>query len=202
MSSSKESPLTEKEKCFSQMWYDPNGDPSLIHERAQADELCTAINRLGQTSPERQRLLKVLFPNQSKDVTIMNPIWADYGRYTSIGKGTFINRNAYFMDEALITIGANCMIGPNVGLYTANHALVATERNTGIEIALPITLEDNVWLGGNVCIVPGVTIGTGSVIGANSLVSKDIPANVVAAGNPCRVIRKITESDRIAHLIQ
>jgi len=196
------SKMTEKEKCFAQMWYDPNGDPSLIQERAVADELCTEINRLSQTSDRRQQLLEKLFPNRADDVTIMNPIWADYGKYTSIGKGSFINRNAYLMDEARITIGENCFIGPNVGLYTANHALVASERNTGIEIALPITLEDNVWLGGNVCIVPGVTIGTGSVIGANSLVSKDIPANVVAAGNPCRVIRPITEADRISHLIQ
>lgn len=196
------SKMTEKEKCFAQMWYDPNGDSSLIQERAAADELCAEINRLSQTNDRRQQLLEKLFPNRVDDVMIMNPIWADYGKYTSIGKGSFINRNAYLMDEAKITIGENCFIGPNVGLYTANHALVASERNTGIEIALPITLEDNVWLGGNVCIVPGVTIGTGSVIGANSLVSKDIPANVVAAGNPCRVIRPITEADRISHLIQ
>ena len=193
--------MTEKEKCFAQMWYDPNGDDSLVKERAVADELCTRINQLGNTSEERQGLLQELFPTKGKDVVIMNPIWVDYGKYTTFGNGTFINRNAFFMDEALITIGKNCFIGPNAGFYTANHALVTEERNTGIEIALPITLQDNVWLGGNVVITPGVTIGEGSVIGAGSLVNKDIPANVVAAGNPCRVIREITEADRISHLI-
>ena len=105
--------MTEKEKCFAQMWYDPNGDDSLVKERAVADELCTRINQLGNTSEERQGLLQELFPTKGKDVVIMNPIWADYGKYTTFGNGTFINRNAFFMDEALITIGKNCLIGMN-----------------------------------------------------------------------------------------
>lgn len=183
------------------MWYDPNGDEELITERDKADELCTNINHLSQKSPEREILIQELFPNKGDNVVIMNPIWADYGKYTTIGEGTFINRHAFFMDEALITIGKNCFIGPNVGFYTANHALVASQRNTGIEIALPITLGDNVWLGGHVCITPGVTIGEGSVIGAGSLVNKNIPENVIAADNPCRVIRHITDHDNIPDLI-
>lgn len=201
MPEEKISKMTEKEKCFAQMWYDPHGDESLVRERAEADKLCYEINSLSDSSEERQVLLKKLFQNQGADVVIRNPVWTEYGKYTSIGDGTFVNRNAFFMDEALITIGKNCFIGPNVGLYTANHPLIAEERNTGIETALPISIGDNVWLGGNVSVVPGVVIGERSVIGAGSVVTKNIPANVVAAGNPCRVIREITDSDQMSHLI-
>ena len=101
------------------------------------------------------------------------------------------------MDGAPITLGRNCFLGPSCGLYTANHPLNAVQRAQGLERALPITLGDDVWLGGNVVILPGVTIGSGSVIGAGSVVTHDIPPGVVAAGNPCRVLRPITEADRV-----
>ena len=112
--------------------------------------------------------------------------------------GTFINRNIDLIDGNGITIGNHCFIGPNCGLYTAVHATVAEERNKGLEKALPIVIGDNCWLGGNVTILPGVTIGNNTIIGAGSVVTKDIPSNVVAVGNPCRVIREITEADKIA----
>ncbi len=102
------------------------------------------------------------------------------------------------MDCAPITLGSHCFIGPNCGMYTAIHATIAEERNLGLEKALPITIGDNVWMGGNVTILSGVTIGGNTIIGAGSVVTKDIPSNVVAAGNPCRVLRPITEADRIA----
>lgn len=189
---------TEKEKSFAKEWYDPNGDDELIAERENAMTLCHEINLLPMNSPQREEKLTALFPQKKANVVIMNPVWADYGLYTKIGEGSFINRNAYLMDGGTITIGKHCFIGPNCGLYTANHAFDPLERQTGLEIALPIVLEDDVWLGGDVTITPGVTIGSGSIIGAKSLVNKDIPPNVIAVGNPCRVVRKITPEDRLS----
>ncbi len=188
---------SEKEKSFAGEWYDPNGDSDLIAEREKAMELCQDINLLHIKNQKRDKFLTELFPRKGDNVVILNPIWADYGIYSTIGDGTFINHNAFLMDGGTITIGKNCLIGPNCGMYTATHALDPIERRTGIETALPIVIEDDVWLGGNVTILPGVTIGKGSIIGAKSLVNKDIPANVIAVGNPCKVLREITDSDKI-----
>ena len=110
---------------------------------------------------------------------------------------TFINHNAYLMDGAPIKIGSYCFIGPNCGMYTAAHPLLAEERNQGLEKAKPITIGNNVWIGADVTILPGVTIGDNTVIGAKSVITKDIPSNVIAVGNPCRVLREITEQDSI-----
>lgn len=188
---------TEKEKSFDGEWYDPNGDQELCKERDQAMVLCQEINMLHLKDKKRAELLAKLFPHQAENVTILNPIWADYGIYSTIGEGTFINHNAFLMDGGTITIGKHCLIGPNCGMYTGNHALDPLERRTGIETAPPIVIEDDVWVGGDVTILPGVTIGKGSVIGAKSLVNKDIPANVIAVGNPCVVLRELTEADKI-----
>ena len=190
--------MTEREKLGKGLWYDANYDEELLKQREDAEELCLLLN---QTSPKmkekKEEILTSLFPNRGKETAILSPIYADYGFNCFIGDYTFINHNAYLMDCAPITIGSHCFIGPNCGMYTATHAFVADERNKGIEKADPITLKDNVWLGGDVTILPGVTIGEGSIIGAKSLVNKDIPPNVIAAGNPCKVIRAITEEDRI-----
>ncbi|WP_125767424.1 sugar O-acetyltransferase [Lapidilactobacillus wuchangensis] len=190
--------MNEKEKSFAGKWYDPNGDSELIAERDQAMALCHQLNLLPMNSPERPKLLAKLFPKKAANVIIMEPVWADYGIYSTIGEDSFINRNAYLMDGGKITIGKHCLIGPNCSMYTANHAFDPIERRTGLEVALPIVIEDDVWIGGDVTITPGVTIGQGSIIGAKSLVNKDIPANVIAAGNPCRVIREITDKDKIS----
>ena len=115
----------------------------------------------------------------------------DYGYNIEIGEGSFFNHNIYLMDCAKIVFGKKCFIGPNCGFYTALHPLEVEERNAGLEIAKPIEIGDNVWIGADVTILPGVNIGKNSVVGAKSLVTKDIPANVVAFGNPCRVIRKL-----------
>lgn len=169
--------------------------------RENAEELCFQLN---QTSPkntvEKELILQKLLPNNEENVTILTPFYADYGTKCSIGAGTFINHNAYLMDGGGINIGKNCSIGPNCGMYTAKHPLLAKERNLGLEKAEPITVGDNVWIGGDVTILPGVTIGKNSVIGAKSVVTKDIPEGVIAVGNPCRVIRAITESDTIGDL--
>jgi acetyltransferase-like isoleucine patch superfamily enzyme len=114
-----------------------------------------------------------------------------------IGAHTFVNHGAYFMDGAKITIGEHCFIGPDFGAYTAQHPLVAEERNSFIERALPIEVGNNVWIGARVTLLPGVHIGEGSVIAAGAVVTKDIPAHVLAAGVPARVVRPITDEDRI-----
>ena len=190
--------MTEREKAAQGLWYDANFDPQLLQEREAAEELCMEFN---QTPPARKEkrasLLHRLLPGMEEDITILTPFWTDYGYNCRIGQDSFINHGAYLMDCAPIHIGQHCFIGPNCGMYTAVHPLLHQERNRGLEKAKPITLGDNVWLGGDVTILPGVTIGEGTVIGAGSVVTKDIPGGVVAAGNPCRVLRPITEKDSI-----
>lgn len=188
--------MTEREKMLQGMWYDANYDEGLLEERLQAEELYFAYNQTGPRETEKkEQLLQALFPNMEKEVVILSPIYTDYGYNCRIGEATFINHGAYLMDAGKITIGSHCFIGPNCGMYTAIHAMLPEERNRGIERAKPIVLGDNVWLGGDVTILPGVTIGSNTVIGAGSVVTKDIPSGVVAAGNPCRVMREITQAD-------
>ena len=191
--------MTEKEKMAAGLWYDANFDPQLLADRARAEELCAAFNAAPPGDAQgRDRLLRALIPDLGRDVVILSPFYADYGVNCRIGDGSFLNHGVYLMDGAPITLGRHCFLGPGCGLYTANHPLDAAQRAQGLERALPITLGDDVWLGGNVVVLPGVTIGSGSVIGAGSVVTRDIPPGVVAAGNPCRVLRPITEADRIA----
>lgn len=192
--------MTEREKMLQGMWYDANYDEGLLEERLQAEELYFAYNQTGPRETERkEHLLQALFPNMEKEVVILSPIYTDYGYNCRIGEATFINHGAYLMDAGKITIGSHCFIGSNCGMYTAIHAMLPEERNRGIERAKPIVLGDNVWLGGNVIILPGVTIGSNTVIGAGSVVTKDIPSGVVAAGNPCRVMREITQADAMEY---
>lgn len=191
--------MTEKQKMEAKMWYDANYDKELLEIRLKAEDLCFELNNIRPSELEkRAEVLKELLPHMEKNCVVLSPVHADYGLYTKIGHDTFVNHNAYFMDGGGITIGSHCFIGPNCGMYTAIHATVAEERNQGLEKALPIVLGDNCWLGGDVTILPGVTIGNNTIIGAGSVVTKDIPDNVVAVGNPCRVLRPITEEDRIA----
>lgn len=190
--------MTEKEKMEAKMWYDANYDKELLVLRVKAEDLCFELNNIRPSETEKRAgILKKLFPNMEENCVVLSPIYTDYGFYTKIGHDTFINRNAYLMDGCGITIGSHCFIGPNCGMYTAVHATVAEERNQGLEKALPIVIGDNCWLGGDVKILPGVTIGNNTIIGAGSIVTKDIPSNVVAVGNPCRVLRPITDEDKI-----
>lgn len=192
--------MTEREKMKQGLWYDANYDKELLEERLVAENLCFEYNHTNPTDVvKKEEVLKKLLPNMGKNVTILSTFYTDYGYNCIIGDETFINHNAYLMDGATITIGQHCFIGPNCGMYTANHPLMFQERNIGLEMAAPITIGDNVWIGADVTILPGVTIGEGSVIGAKTVVTKDIPANVLALGNPCRIIRAITESDRVTN---
>lgn len=137
-----------------------------------------------------------LFGSHGKNTVIMPPFYCDYGSHIHVGDNFYANYNCTILDAAKVTIGNNVMMAPNVAVYTAGHPLHPVSRNSGYEYGIPVTIGDNVWIGGNTVITPGVTIGDNAVIGAGSVVTKDIPANVVAAGNPCRVIKKITEEDK------
>ncbi|MBM6774828.1 sugar O-acetyltransferase [Olsenella profusa] len=190
--------MTEKEKRDAGLWYDANFDADLLAERARADEACHQLNQLPPSAAaEREAILRDLLGSLGEGVTILEPFYVDYGYNVRIGDGSFLNHGAYLMDGAPITIGSHVFIGPNFGAYVAQHPLVAEERNRGLEIALPITIGDDVWIGGDVKVMPGVTIGSGSVIGAGSLITRDVPSGVVAMGSPCRVVRPITDADRV-----
>ena len=131
-----------------------------------------------------------------ENVSIMPPFYCDYGFHIQVGKGFFANYNCTILDVGKVTIGENVLLAPNVSIYTAGHPVHPAARQSGYEYGIPVTIGNNVWIGGNVVITPGVHIGDNVVIGAGSVVTKDIPANVVAAGNPCRVIRRITDADK------
>ncbi len=190
--------MTERERMEAGLWYDANYNPEVHALRKRADELCYELNvALHPHDAARDAIMRALIPDLGEDYEILSPLYVDYGTYCHIGDGVFINHNAYLMDGGGITIGDHCFIGPNLGAYTAAHPLLPEQRNTGLEKASPIVIGPNCWLGANVTIMPGVTIGEGCVIGANSLVTKDIPAGSLAMGSPCRVVRPITEADRV-----
>lgn len=148
-------------------------------------------NDLDPFSPELKEILTKLLGACGDNININQPFRCDYGCNVFVGENFFANFNLTILDEALVTIGDNCFIGPNVSIYTACHPLNAAERNKFVEWAEPVTIGDNVWLGGGVTILPGVTIGDNCVIGAGSVVTHDIPSNTLAVGNPARVIKEI-----------
>lgn len=141
-------------------------------------------------------MLKELFGKTGDIIMIEAPLHCDYGWNVEIGENFFANYNFTILDVGKVTIGENVQIAPNVSIYTAGHPVHPDTRNTGYEFGIPVTIGDNVWIGGNVVICPGVTIGNNVVIGAGSVVTKDIPDNMIAVGNPCKAIREITEADR------
>lgn len=186
--------MTEKEKMEQGLWYDANNDTYLIEQRIKAKDLCFDLN---QTRPgekkKRNELIIKLLGYQPNNLELISPFMCDYGNNIKLGKNVFINSSCYFMDCGKITIGDNVFIGPSCGLYTANHPLDFQTRNQGLEQALQITIGNNVWLGGNVVILPGITIGDNCVIGAGSVVTKNIDANSIACGNPCKIIKKVNQ---------
>ncbi len=188
--------MTEKEKMLKQMMYDANNDEDLLKERAIAKDLCFKYNQLMPSNVENQKkLLKELLGEADDSAIIVAPFWCDYGYNIKVGKNFFANHNTVILDGAKVTFGDNVFIAPNCGFYTAGHPIDAKRRNQGLEYAYPITVGNNVWIGAGVHVMPGVTIGDHVVIGAGSVVVKDIPSNSVAVGNPCHVIREITEED-------
>jgi maltose O-acetyltransferase len=182
---------TEKEKMIAGELYDPL-DPQLVGDRIQARLLLKALNESREDDPEaRNRILASLFPNASSGLWLQPPFYCDYGYNIQIGERVFFNFNCVVLDVAPVRIGNRTMFGPNVQIYAATHPLDHVERSSGLEYGKPIIIGDDVWIGGSVVICPGVRIGDRSIIGAGSVVTKDIPSDTIAAGNPCRIIRTI-----------
>ncbi len=170
----------------------------LARARQRGKVLCYEINRLHPDDTSgRIRLMKELFGSIGENVWMEPPIRMAYGSNTTIGNNVYINFNLTIVDDYKVTIGNNVMFGPNVTIAVTSHPVHPDLRREGGMFALPVVIEDDVWIGSGAIIVPGVTIGRGSVIGAGSVVTKDISSNVIAAGNPCRVLREITENDRV-----
>ncbi|MDU1904686.1 MAG: sugar O-acetyltransferase [Dysgonomonas sp.] len=187
---------TEKQKAADGELYDANYDLQLIEERDQCKELYFEYNSLPPSRKEdRKALIKKLLGKTGESFLIEQPFYCDYGYNIEIGENFFANMGLTILDEAKVIVGDNVFVAPHVGIYTAGHPLDVERRNKGLEYARPVTIGNNVWLGAQVSILPGVTIGDNTVIGAGSVVTKDIPANVLAAGNPCRIIREIMQEE-------
>lgn len=177
--------------------YDPQ-DQTLRQDRLTAREIIFNLNRLSPSQQsEKNALFNQLFHSTENNFHIELPFRCDYGYNIKLGKNFYSNYNCTMLDCAPIIIGDNVMFAPNVSLFTAAHPLDAELRNTGIEFAMPITIGNNVWIGGNAVIMPNVTIGNNTVIGAGSVVTRNIPDNCIAAGNPCKVLRRLNENDKI-----
>lgn len=184
--------MDEKEKMLAGDLYNANYDKTLINERLIAKDLCYEYNSLKPSNmEERKNILKKLLGVTQENFLIEQNFWCDYGYNIEIGENFYSNHNLVILDAAKVKIGDNVFIGPNCGIYTAGHPIDYITRNKGLEYAKPIEIGNNVWIGGNVTILPGVKIGDDSVIGAGSVVTKDIPSDVVAVGDPCKPIKEI-----------
>ncbi|GAB4100347.1 sugar O-acetyltransferase [Sinomonas halotolerans] len=188
-------PRTNRERMLAGELY-ISDDPESARRAQRAVQLADAYHRAAVADEGLARpLLAELLGELGEGAFIKPPLYVDYGEQIFVGARTFINYNLTALDVARITIGEDCQIGPNVQLLTPTHPIEPQPRRDRLEAAEPITVGDNVWLGGGVIVCPGVTIGENSVIGAGSVVTRDIPANVVAVGNPARVIRVIDDAD-------
>ncbi|CDF78006.1 maltose O-acetyltransferase [Formosa agariphila KMM 3901] len=185
--------MTEREKMLAGELYRPS-DPDLTQQRLRARLLFQKANSLPEAyKKERDAVFNELL-DADENLYIEPPFYCDYGSNIKAGKNLFINFNCCILDVALVTIGHNVMLAPNVQIYTATHPLQAELRNSGQELGQSITIGNNVWIGGNSTICPGVTLGDNVVVGAGSVVTKSFPKNVVVAGNPAKVIKTIDNS--------
>lgn len=188
--------MNQKERMLAGLPYKAWMD-GLSEERLENKKKIYRYNNLEPGNFEEQnRLIKEILGKTGENINIEAPFHCDYGYNIEVGENFFANYNLTILDVGKVKIGANAQIAPNVSIYTAGHPVHPDSRNSGYEYGIAINIGDNVWIGGNTCILPGVTIGNNVVIGAGSVVTKDIPDNVIAAGNPCRIIREITEKDR------
>lgn len=186
--------MTNRERRDAHLAY--IADAPIFEELAKARGLVQKLNTIDRTDGEGiLKLIRQLLQTEQSPC-IVPPFYCDYGRHISVGKNFFANYNCTLLDVGRITFGDNCMLAPNVAIYTAGHPLHPDSRNSGYEYGADVVIGSNVWIGGSVVITPGIHIRDCCVIGAGSVVTKDIPAWSLAAGNPCRVIREITEKDR------
>lgn len=184
--------MTEKEKQQCGELYNPAADPELKAELLRAKELCREYNTLAPADfVGRQAVLQRLLGHVGERCCIMPPLWCDYGYNIEVGDDFFANYNTTILDGAKVRFGNHVFVGPGCGFHTAQHPLDARRRNTGQEWAFPITVGDNVWIGAGVQVLPGVSIGHDSVVGAGSVVTRDVPPYTVVAGNPARPIRTL-----------
>lgn len=188
--------MNQKERMLAGLPYKAWLD-GLYEERAAC---AVKIHEYNLIRPDRRdaldKAMHEILGKAGSGTRIMPPFHCDYGYNIEVGDWFFANYNCVILDVAKVTIGNNVQFAPNVAVFTAGHPIHAYSRNSGYEYGIPVTINDNVWVGGNVVINPGVTIGENSVIGSGSVVTRDIPPNVIAVGNPCKVIREITEADR------
>lgn len=183
--------MTEKDKSHAGMLYQP-GDPELVADRDVTVKKLFDYNNLHPLDREaRQTALRGLLGKMGDSCVVEQPLFCTYGYNTTMGDHVFLNVNCKLMDSGKITIGDNVFIAPDVCIITEEHAMDVTQRLAGLEYAHPVTIGDNVWICTGVIVLPGVTIGANSVIGAGSIVTKDIPPNSLAVGNPCKVIRTL-----------
>ena len=186
---------SEKEKMLAGELYDPL-DQQLSDDRLQTRLLIKALNDTSEDQKEeRARVLKKLIPHAGDGLWIQPPFYCDYGSNIKMGEKVFFNFNCVVLDVCEVSIGSRTLFAPNVQIYTATHPMNYQQRASGLEYAKPIAIGEDVWIGGSVVICPGVTIGDRSVIGAGSVVTKNIPPDVFAAGNPCKVVRVLRQDE-------
>jgi maltose O-acetyltransferase len=182
---------TEKQKMLDGELYNPL-DKVLVDDRIRTRLLLKELNESRENQPEKRGdILKQLIPNAGSDLWLQPPFYCDYGYNIIVGERVFFNFNCIVLDVTYVKIGSRTLFAPNVQIYTATHPINHIERSSGVEFAKPITIGEDCWIGGSVVICPGVKIGDRTIIGAGSVVTKDIPSDVIAAGNPCRVIRNL-----------
>ena len=182
---------SEKEKMIAGELYDAY-DSQLVSDRDVCKDLCFEYNQLPPSQKEkRMAIIQKMFKRTGKSFLVEQPFYCDYGYNIEVGENFYANMNCIILDGAKVSFGDNVLIAPGCGFYTVEHPLDVERRNKGLENAYPITIGNNVWIGAQSIILSGVTIGDNCVIGAGSVVTHDIPANVVAVGNPCRVLKQI-----------
>ena len=189
--------MTEQDKCEAGFLYNPNTTDEMKTHRFKIQDAMCEYNKLKPSQvKERRDFLAGIFGKIGEKCNILPPFRCDYGFHIEVGENFFANYNFIVLDGNYVRIGDNVWIAPNVGIYAAGHPLDVEDRIAGEEYAFPVTIEDNVWIGGSVSIIGGVTIGRNSVVAAGSVVIRDVPPDTLVAGNPARVVRKITAADK------
>ncbi len=187
--------MTNKELRDKGELYDANYDTELVRLMDECKDKCWQYNNIRPSDwAAKDAKLREIIGSVGPGVRVQAPFWCDYGANITLGENFYANHGLVILDGAKVVFGKNVFVAPNCGFHTAGHPLDAERRNKGLEYARPITVGDNVWFGANVVVLPGVTIGDGAVIGAGSVVTRDIPPNVVAVGNPCRILREIDQA--------